>query len=104
MARLVTSRYVSPGAYIGQIIQPGAGSLTADARVTNFIGKGSKFAVANNQGIRRSFVYAEEVILPSSAPYIHNLAYPADGVKDLPTRVFNSNTGEELLSSQFDFL
>jgi len=104
MARLVTSRYTTPGVFIGQIIQPGAGNLSADARVTNFIGKGSKFAVANNQGIRRSFVYAEEVILPSSAPYLHNLAYASNGVKDLPTRVFNSNTGEELLSSQFDFL
>ncbi len=104
MARLTTSRYTRPGVYIGQIIQPGAGNLTADARVTNYIGKGSRFAVANNQGIRRSFVFEEEVILPASAPFIHNLAFSANGVKDLPARVYDSITGEELLPSNWNFL
>jgi hypothetical protein len=102
--RLTTSRYVRPGVYIGQIIQPSPGNLTADARVVNYIGKGSRFAVANNQGIRRSFVFEEDVILPASAPFIHNLAYSANGVKDLPARVFDSITGEELLSSNWNFL
>jgi hypothetical protein len=101
--RLTTSRYVRPGVYIGQIIQPSPGNLTADARVTNYVGKGSRFAVANNQGIRRSFVFEEDVILPKSAPFIHNLAYSANGVKDLPARVYDSITGEELLASNWNF-
>lgn len=101
--RLTTSRYVRPGAYIGAIIAPRAGTLTADARVTNYIGKGSKYAMANNSGIRRSFVYAEELVLPSSAPFIHTLNYAADGVKDSPSVVFDSITGQELLPTDWNF-
>lgn len=101
--KLTTSRYVRPGAYIGQIIQPSPGNLTADARVCNYVGKGSRFAVANNQGIRRSFVLEEDMILPQSAPFVHNLKYAADGVKEEPSRVYDANTGEELLASNWNF-
>lgn len=101
--RLTTSRYTRPGVYIGQIIEPAPGNLTADARVCNYIGRGSRLAVANNAGIRRSFVFEEELILPSSAPFVHTLAFAADGVADLPTRVYDSVTGIELLSSQWKF-
>lgn len=101
--RLTTSRYTRPGAYIGQIIQPGAGNLTSDARVCNYVGKGSRYAVANNQGIRRSFVFEEDVILPSSAPFEYTLNFASNGVKDLPARVYDSITGEELLASNWKF-
>lgn len=104
MARkLTTSRYVRPGSYIGQIIAPRAGNLTADARVTNYIGRGSKYAVSNNDGIRRSFVYGEEMTLPTSAPFIHTLNFAADGVKDSPAMVVNSITGQELLPTDWKF-
>ena len=100
---LSTSRYVRPAAYVGQIIQPKAGNLTADARCCNYIGKGSKYAVAKNSGIRRSFVYAEELVLPKSAPYVHTLAYAANGVQDAPVMVYNSLTGQELLNTDWKF-
>ncbi len=101
--RLTTAMYTRPGAYIGQIIEPKAGTLTADARVTNYIGKGSKYAVSNNSGIRRSFVYGEEMTVPTSAPFVHTLSFAADGVKDSPSMVYNSVTGQELLASDWKF-
>ena len=67
--RLVTTRYTVPGVYIGQIIRPGAGNLSDDARVCNYIGQGSKLAVASNLGIRRSFVYEEALDVATTAPY-----------------------------------
>lgn len=101
--KLSTSRYVRPGCYIGQIIQPKAGNLTADARACNYVGRGSKYAIANNSGIRRSFIYDEELVLPKSAPFIHTLAYPANGVQDAPCMVIDSITGQELLPTDWKF-
>ena len=103
MARLVTTRYVTPGVYIGQLIRPQPGNLTADARVCNYIGQGSRYAVGRNLALRRSFVYDEALNMPDSPPYVANLHYNSDGVKDLPTRIFDAITGIELLPSQWDF-
>lgn len=103
-ARLTTSRYTRPGVYIGQLIRPRPGNLSADARICNYIGRGSELSVGRNLGIRRSFVFEEDLILPDSAPFEHSLAYPSNGVKDSPIRVFDSITGLELLSSQWDFV
>lgn len=103
-ARLTTSRYVKPGVYIGQLIRPRPGNLSADARVCNYIGRGSELAVGRNLGVRRSFVFEEELILPDSAPFEHTLKYPANGVKENPIRVYDSITGIELLESQWDFV
>lgn len=101
--KLSTSRYVRPGCYISQIIQPKAGNLTVDARACNYIGKGSKYAIANNSGIRRSFVYDEELMLPKSAPFVHTLSYPSNGVQDLPCVIVDSITGQELLPTDWKF-
>jgi hypothetical protein len=101
--RLVTTRYTAPGVYIGQLIRPGPGNLNADARICNFIGQGSKLAVGSNLGIRRSFVYDEELSLSTTAPYEALLQFPANGVKDSPIRVFDSVTGVELRSDQWIF-
>ena len=103
-ARLTTSRYTRPGVYIGQLIRPRPGNLSADARVCNYLGRGSELAVGRNLGVRRSFVFEEELILPDSAPFEHVLAYPSNGVKDAPIRVFDSITGLELLTSQWEFV
>ena len=99
--RLVTTRYTVPGVYIGQIIRPGAGNLSDDARVCNYIGQGSKLAVASNLGIRRSFVYEENLSVATTAPYEATLKYTADGSRDAPTRIFDSITGVELRSDQW---
>jgi len=102
-ARLTTSRYTAPGVYIGQLIRPGPGSLTADARVCNYIGQGSRLAQVQNQGVRRSFVFAESLVFPSSAPFEASLAFASNGVKSLPIRVFDSITGVELREDQWVF-
>jgi hypothetical protein len=102
--RLVTTRYTAPGVYIGQLIRPGAGNLNADARVCNYIGQGSKLAVGTNLGIRRSFVYAESLVVSTSAPYEATLAFTADGVRDLPVKLYDSITGVELRSDQWSFV
>jgi hypothetical protein len=101
--RLVTTRYTAPGVYIGQLIRPGPGNLNADARICNYIGQGSKLAVGSNLGIRRSFVFDEELNLATTAPYEALLSYPADGSRDAPTRIFDSVTGVELRSDQWIF-
>jgi hypothetical protein len=103
MARLVTSRYTTPGVYIGQLITPKGGNLAADARVTDYIGRGSRLAVGRNLPIRRSFIFDETLTLPSIPPYETILAYPSDGTKDRPVRVFDSLTGRELRQDEWDF-
>ena len=103
LPRLVTTRYTVPGVYIGQLIRPGVGNLAADARICNYIGKGSKLAVGTNLGIRRSFVYGEELVVNTSVPYEAVLSYPCDGVQDTPTRLYDSITGVELRPDQWKF-
>ena len=101
--RLVTTRYTVPGVYIGQIIRPGAGNLNADARICNYIGQGSRLAVASNLGIRRSFVYEEALNVASTAPYEATLTYTSDGSRDAPTKIYDSVTSVELRSDQWIF-
>lgn len=102
--RLVTSRYVEPGVYIGQLITPRPGNLTADARVCDYIGKGSRLAQASNLGIRRSFVSGETLSFSTSAPFESVINYPADGNKNPPVRLYNSITGVELLTESWNFV
>ena len=100
---LVTTRYTAPGVYIGQLIKPGPGNLNADARICDYVGQGSKLAVGNNLGIRRSFVFDEELSLATTAPYEALLSYSADGNREAPARIFDSVTGVELRSDQWIF-
>jgi hypothetical protein len=102
--KLVTSRYLPPGAYIGQLIIPRAGNLAGDARVCNYVGRGSRLASGKNLAIRRSFVFAEALTLPTSAPFETTLAFPADGAKSSPVRIFDSITGIELREDQWSFV
>jgi hypothetical protein len=102
--RLTTTRYTAPGVYIGQLIRPGVGNLNADARVCNYVGQGSKLAVGNNLGIRRSFVYGEILTVTTSAPYEATLAFTASGSKDLPVKLYDSITGVELRTDQWSFV
>jgi hypothetical protein len=104
MTRLVTSRYVPPGTYIGQLIRPKPSNLTAEARVCNYVGKGSRLAQVKNSAIRRSFVFGEELIFPANPPYEALLVFPSDGIKDVPARVFDAVTGVELRADQWQFL
>lgn len=102
--RLVTSRYTQPGVYIGELIRPQAGNLTADARVCNYIGRGSRLATGSNLGIRRSFVSGEALTFPTTAPFEAPLNFAADGNKNPPARLYNSITGVEVRSDQWNFV
>lgn len=101
--RLVTTRYTRVGVYIGQLIQPRAGNLNADARLCNYVGQGSRLAVGQNLAVRRSFVFDETLDVSKIPPYAATLSYAADGSKDLPVRIRDVVTGVELLSNQWDF-
>jgi len=102
--RLTTTSYTAPGTYIGQLIKPSAGNLNGEARVCNFVGKGSRLAKGKNLGLRRSFVFGESLSLPTSAPYEATLLYYADGEKGLPARIFDSLTGVNLREDQWEFV
>jgi hypothetical protein len=101
---LTTDQYVPPGVYIGELITPNPGSLTADARVCDYIGAGSTYATGSNLGIIRSFVYGEAITLPSSAPYQYSLNHYANGVQASPVQVYNTVTGVQLTSAQWEFV
>jgi hypothetical protein len=90
--------------YIGQLITPRPGNLTADARVCDYIGKGSRLAQALNLGIRRSFVTGETLTFSNIAPFEATLNYPANGDKNPPVRLYNSITGVELLTESWNFV
>ena len=101
--RLVTTRYTQPGVYIGQLIRPGPGNLNADARICDYIGKGSTQAVGENLAVRRSFVFEEDLTFPTSAPFTASLTYTANGDQTSPVRIFDSVTGVELRSDEWIF-
>lgn len=99
--RLTTSRYTVPGTYISQLIRPGAGQISAEARLVDYVGRGSRLAVGRNLGIRRSFVFEEELSFPPSAPFEAITNFASDGTKDAPVRVYDSVTGVELLTKDW---
>lgn len=104
MPTLSTTRYTKPGTYIAQLIIPRPGNLTAEARICNYVGRGSRFAVGQNLAIRRSFVFDENLTFPTSAPFQSPIAYAADGNKSRPARVFDSITGLALREDQWAFV
>jgi len=85
---LTTSRYIQPGVYIGEIINPGSTNLTADARLPAIVAKGSTYAQANNVPIVRAFVPGEELTFSSVTPFIAPLRYPSNGYQQLPVQIY----------------
>lgn len=65
---LYTSKYVKPGAYIGQVITPSSSVATA-LRIPTAIGKGSKYALSKNASVVRAYVYDEDVVFSATSPY-----------------------------------
>ena len=88
VAKLVTTRYVAPGVIIGELIRPKV-TLSGDFRLCSYIGKGSRLASGKNLAIRRSFVYEESLVFPSTAPFESPLSFAADGVRNAPSRIFD---------------
>jgi hypothetical protein len=103
MATLTTSRYVEPGAYVGEIINPEASNLSADARVPTVIAKGSRYAVARNVAIIRAFVNGEQLNFSTSPPFIAPLQKRAKGEKAPPNRMFRQD-GTELRQDEWDYI
>jgi hypothetical protein len=100
---LTTSRYIQPGVYIGEIINPGSTNLTADARLPAIVAKGSTYAQANNVPIVRAFVPGEELTFSSVTPFIAPLRYPSNGYQQLPVQIYTSQ-GIQLQVQQWKFI
>lgn len=103
MAVLTTSRYVEPGAYVGEILNPEAGNLSADARVPAIIAKGSRYAVAKNVQIVRAFIQGEQLNFSSTPPFVAPLQRKAKGDKSLPNRIFKQD-GTELRQDEWAYV
>lgn len=82
--RLVNTRYVPPGVYIGQLIVPRPVNLTADARLPAFVGVGNRLATGKNIAIRRAFVFDEQLTFSPLAPHTANTDFNADQDQNAP--------------------
>lgn len=102
-AVLTTSRYIEPGVFLGEVIQPTASNLSADARVPAIIAKGSRYAVAKNVPITRAFILGEQLNFSSSPPFIAPLQHVAVGNQQLPNRLFKQD-GTELRASEWSYV
>ncbi len=98
---LVATRYVAPGAYIGQLITP-APSVTPDTRLPCYVGAGSRFAIASNRTVRRAFLFDQSLTFGPSAPFVANLPFIAVNDKAL-ARIVDSN-GNEVKPNQWQFV
>ena len=76
--RLVNTRYVPPGVYIGQLIIPRPVNLTADARLPAFVGVGNRLATGKNIAIRRAFVFDEQLTFTALAHHTALVDFNAD--------------------------
>ena len=100
---LTTSRYVQPGVYVGEILQPEASNLSADARIPAIIAVGSPLAVSNNIPIIRSFIYGAELAFSPVTPFVAALPHVAVGNKSLPNRIFQQD-GTELQQQAWNYI
>lgn len=103
MAVLTTSRYVEPGVYVGEIINPESSNLSADARVPTIIAKGSRYSVASNVPIIRAFISGEQLNFSTSPPFIAPLQHTSKGDKSLPNRIFKQD-GTELRQDEWAYV
>jgi len=101
--RLVNTRYVPPGVYIGQLIVPRPVNLTADARLPAFIGVGNRLAVGKNIAIRRSFVFDEQLTFSLLSPHIAALDYDADQDQNAPGIQLRKQDGTVVRTDFWDF-
>lgn len=89
--RLVTTRYVEVGTYIGQFFVPGAGALANDKRVPCLVGKGDRLFVVKNTEMLRSFRFQEQLSFSSLSPFVATLDYYANGVQAAPVKLYRSD-------------
>lgn len=101
MGALVSTTYVPPGAFIGQLITPSPAAIPNEARIPCFVGRGSRLARGANLTIRRSFVSGESLNFSTLAPHVATLDYPANGDKQA-ARLFKQD-GTEVRRDQWVF-
>ncbi len=101
LPRLVTNRYVATGSYIGQLIRPRPGAPN-DARAPMYIGGGSRFAVARDLQILRSYVADEVMTFPTLAPFQAPLAHNAKNDQQLCQLV--RSDGQIVVPSRWQFV
>jgi hypothetical protein len=100
---LTTAQYTEPGVYIGEILNPEAANLSADARIPAIIAKGSRYAVAKNVGIIRAFIFGETLNFSKTPPFVAPLQHQATGQQQLPNQLFKQD-GTVLAISQWKYL
>jgi hypothetical protein len=100
---LTTSQYTEPGVYIGEILNPEASNLSVNARIPAIIAKGSTYAVADNVGIIRAFVYNEQLNFSKTPPFVAPLQHFATGQQQLPNQLFQAD-GTVLTIAQWQYL
>lgn len=98
---LTTSRYVLPGAYIGQIFTPKAIGPAELPRIPCFVGRGSKSMTLLDAGQTRARVENYHLTFTSSAPYQAVLPYVSDGNKE-NTRIVDQD-GSPMDDRYWDF-
>lgn len=100
---LTTSRYTEPSVYLGEIITPEAGNLSADARIPAIVAKGDRRAIARNQGLRRAFILAEQLAFSTSPPYVAPLAKIAMGQIGVPNQIFKQD-GTQVRADKWQYI
>ncbi len=98
---LVATRYVPPGAYIGQLITPKPGQVSPESRLPCYIGVGSRLAVGSNLAIRRSYIFAAQLNFAPNAPHTALLPFPSDG-DQTTSRLFKAD-GTEVRADQWAY-
>jgi len=100
---LYTTKYVKPGAYIGQLIEPSSTDLPSAARIPTAIGKGSRLAQSSNAVVTRAYVYDETISFSSSSPYNATLLHPAIMNQDL-AQLIRVSDGSVIIESHWSFV
>ncbi len=101
--RLVNTRYVPPGVYIGQLIIPRPVNLTADARLPAFVGVGNRLATGKNIAIRRAFVYDEQLTFSPLSPHVALVDFNADQDQNAPGIQLRKSDGTKVRTDFWNF-
>lgn len=100
---LTTSEYTFPGTYVGEILQPSAANLSANARVTTIIAKGNRLAQTTNAPIIRAFLYGVQLSFSKTTPFIAILPNNSTGSQQLPNRLYKQD-GTVLRQDQWQYI
>lgn len=98
------TRYLRPGAYIGQIVRPNPAGLPDLPRLPILVGKGSRLARGRNLPLLRSFIVDETLAFTPVPPYRADLAFSCNKDKEDPDVRLVDDLGTEVLKNQWQFV